>query len=75
MADTGDIRKGLCMDYNNDIYVVTDFQHVKPARGAAFVRTTMKSMTSGKSVENTLIRSQNRCCSGRTEKVSIFIQR
>jgi elongation factor P len=54
MADTGDIRKGLCMDYNNDIYVVTDFQHVKPARGAAFVRTTMKSMTSGKSVENTL---------------------
>ncbi|HMY84769.1 MAG TPA: elongation factor P [Saprospiraceae bacterium] len=53
MADTGDIRKGLCIDYNNDIYVVTDFQHVKPARGAAFVRTTLKSMTTGKSLENT----------------------
>jgi elongation factor P len=53
MADTGDIRKGLCIDYNNDIYVVTDFQHVKPARGAAFVRSTLKSMTNGKTVENT----------------------
>lgn len=53
MADTGDIRKGLCIDYNNDIYAVTDFQHVKPARGAAFVRSTLKSMTTGKTVENT----------------------
>ena len=53
MADTGDIRKGLCIDYNNDIFAITDFQHVKPARGAAFVRTTMKSMTNGKVVENT----------------------
>ncbi|HQW12727.1 MAG TPA: elongation factor P [Saprospiraceae bacterium] len=53
MADTGDIKKGLCMDYNNDIYAVTDFQHVKPARGAAFVRTTLKSMTTGKVMENT----------------------
>ncbi len=53
MADTGDIRKGLCIDYNHDIYIVTDFQHVKPARGAAFVRTSMKSMTNGKTLENT----------------------
>jgi elongation factor P len=53
MADTGDIRKGLCIDYNNDIYTIVDFQHVKPARGAAFVRTTMKSMTNGKVNENT----------------------
>ena len=53
MADTGDIRKGLCIDYNHDIFVITDFQHVKPARGAAFVRTSMKSMTNGKTLENT----------------------
>ena len=53
MADTGDIRKGLCIDYNNDIFIITDFQHVKPARGAAFVRTSMKSMTNGKTLENT----------------------
>lgn len=53
MADTGDIRKGLCIDYNNDIFTVTDFQHVKPARGAAFVRSTLKSMTTGKTIENT----------------------
>ena len=53
MADTGDIRKGLCIDHNHDIFVITDFQHVKPARGAAFVRTSMKSMTNGKTLENT----------------------
>jgi len=53
MANTSDIRNGLCMNYNNDIYVVVEFQHVKPGKGNAFVRTRLKSMTSGKVVENT----------------------
>lgn len=53
MANTSDIKKGLCLDYNNDIWVVVDFQHVKPGKGNAFVRTTLKSMTSGKVVDNT----------------------
>lgn len=53
MASTSDIRKGFCFRYNNDIYKVTEFLHVKPARGPAFVRTKMKSVTTGKVLENT----------------------
>ncbi|MBK8955042.1 MAG: elongation factor P [Saprospiraceae bacterium] len=53
MANTSDIRNGLCINFNNDIYVVVEFQHVKPGKGNAFVRTKLKSMTSGRVVENT----------------------
>jgi elongation factor P len=53
MANTSDIRNGMCMDYNNDIWTVVEFQHVKPGKGAAFVRTKLKSLTKGKVVENT----------------------
>ena len=53
MANTSDIRNGLCIEYNNDIYSVVEFLHVKPGKGAAFVRTKLKSLTSGKVIENT----------------------
>jgi elongation factor P len=53
MATTADIRKGLCLEFNNDIYYIVDFQHVKPGKGNAFVRTKLKSLTSGKVVDNT----------------------
>lgn len=53
MASTSDIRNGLCIRYNNDIYKVTEFLHVKPGKGPAFVRTKLKSVTTGKVVENT----------------------
>lgn len=53
MASSGDIKKGLCMEYNNDIYTVVEFQHVKPGKGAAFVRTKMKSVTNGRVIDNT----------------------
>ncbi len=53
MANTSDIKKGLCMNFNNDIYYVVDFQHVKPGKGNAFVRTKLKSVTTGKVVDNT----------------------
>lgn len=53
MATTSDIRKGLCIHYNNDIYKVIEFLHVKPGKGPAFVRTKLKSVTSGKVVDNT----------------------
>ena len=53
MASTADIKKGLCIEYSNDIYSVVDFQHVKPGKGAAFVRTKLKSVTNGKVVDNT----------------------
>lgn len=53
MASTADIRNGLCIEYNNDIFSVVEFQHVKPGKGAAFVRTKLKSVTSGKVLDNT----------------------
>ncbi len=53
MASTSDIRKGLCINYNNDIYKIIDFLHVKPGKGPAFVRTKLKSLTTGKVIDNT----------------------
>ncbi|RMB57352.1 elongation factor P [Dokdonia sinensis] len=53
MASTSDIRNGLCIHYNNDIYKIVEFLHVKPGKGPAFVRTKMKSVTSGKVLDNT----------------------
>lgn len=53
MATTADFKNGLCLEYNNDLYTIVEFQHVKPGKGPAFVRTKLKSMTTGKVVENT----------------------
>ena len=53
MATTSDIRKGLCIKYNNDIYKIVEFLHVKPGKGPAFVRTKLKSVTNGKVLDNT----------------------
>lgn len=53
MASTSDIRNGLCIRYNHDIYKVIEFLHVKPGKGPAFVRTKLKSVTNGKVVDNT----------------------
>jgi len=53
MANTSDIKNGLCIDYNNDIFSVVEFQHVKPGKGNAFVRTKLKSLTTGKVLDNT----------------------
>lgn len=53
MATTSDIRNGLCIRYNNDIYKIIEFLHVKPGKGPAFVRTKLKSVTSGKVLDNT----------------------
>jgi elongation factor P len=53
MASTSDIRKGLCIRYNNDIYKIIEFLHVKPGKGPAFVRTKLKSVTNGKVLDNT----------------------
>ncbi len=53
MATTADFKNGLCLEYNNDLYTIVEFQHVKPGKGPAFVRTKLKSMTTGKVIENT----------------------
>ncbi len=53
MATTAEFRNGLCIDFNNDLYVITEFQHVKPGKGNAFVRTKLKSLKTGRTLENT----------------------
>ena len=53
MASTSDIRNGLCIRYNHDIFKIIEFLHVKPGKGPAFVRTKMKSVTNGKVIDNT----------------------
>jgi len=54
MASTSDIKNGLCIRHNNDIFKVIEFQHVKPGKGPAFVRTRLKSLTTGKQLDNTI---------------------
>ena len=53
MANTSDIRNGLCINWNNDIYSIVEFQHVKPGKGNAFVRTKLKSISTGKNIDYT----------------------
>ena len=53
MASTSDFRNGLCLEFNNGLYTIVQFQHVKPGKGPAFVRTKLKSLTTGKVIENT----------------------
>ncbi len=53
MATTSDIRNGLCIKHNNDIFKIIEFLHVKPGKGPAFVRTKLKSLSTGKVLENT----------------------
>ena len=47
MASTSDIKNGLCIEYNGNLYFVTEFQHVKPGKGPAFVRTKLKNVVTG----------------------------
>lgn len=53
MASTSDIRNGLCIRYNHDIFKIIEFLHVKPGKGPAFVRTKLRSVTTGKVIDNT----------------------
>ena len=53
MATTQDFRNGLVIEYNNDLYIIVQFQHVKPGKGPAFVRTKLKSLKNGRVIENT----------------------
>lgn len=53
MATTADIKNGLVIEFNHDLFSVVEFQHVKPGKGPAFVRTKLKSITTGKVIDNT----------------------
>lgn len=51
MISAGEFRNGLTIQYENNIYSVLEFQHVKPGKGAAFVRTKLKNLKSGAVIE------------------------
>ncbi len=53
MASPNDIKKGVVILQNGDPWVVTEFQHINPGKGAAFVRTRIKNLKSGKTLEQT----------------------
>ncbi len=53
MYSTPDFRKGLKIEINGEPFTIVDFLHVKPGKGGAFVRTTLKSLTSGNVLERT----------------------
>lgn len=53
MASTTDFKNGMCIVYNKDLYTIVSFQHVKPGKGPAFVRTKLKNVKSGKVIDNT----------------------
>jgi elongation factor P len=53
MATTADFRNGLVIEFNNDLYTIVSFQHVKPGKGPAFVRTKLKSIKTGRVLDNT----------------------
>lgn len=53
MATTSDFKNGLCIEYNGELYTIVEFQHVKPGKGPAFVRTKLKNLKTGKVLPNT----------------------
>ncbi|AZI57464.1 elongation factor P [Nakamurella antarctica] len=53
MASTNDLKNGLVLNLEGQLWTVTEFQHVKPGKGPAFVRTTLKHVMTGKVVDKT----------------------
>ncbi len=53
MITAGEFRKGVTMEWDGGVWIVVDFQHVKPGKGAAFVRTKIKNVMTGAVVERT----------------------
>jgi elongation factor P len=53
MATTADIKNGMCLDIEGQYYFITEFLHVKPGKGPAFVRTKMKNVVTGRTLDRT----------------------
>jgi elongation factor P len=53
MASTADFRNGLVIEFNDDLYIIVQFQHVKPGKGPAFIRTKLRSIKTGRVIDNT----------------------
>ena len=60
MISAGDFRNGITIEYDNNVYQIIEFQHVKPGKGAAFVRTKLKNIKSGGVVEKTFRPTEKR---------------
>ena len=67
MISAGDFRNGITIEYDNNVYQIIEFQHVKPGKGAAFVRTKLKNIKSGGVVEKTF-RPTEKCPTARIER-------
>ena len=67
MISAGDFRNGVTIEYDNNIYQIIEFQHVKPGKGAAFVRTKLKNIKSGGVVEKTF-RPSEKCPQARIDR-------
>ncbi len=76
MVSAGDFKKGLTIEIDGQVWVIVDFQHVKPGKGAAFVRTKMKNIMQGNVLEKTFNPSEKVPQSACGDKGhGIFIQR
>lgn len=53
MISAGEFKNGITVELDGGIFIITDFQHVKPGKGAAFVRSTLKNLETGATVEKT----------------------
>lgn len=67
MVSAGDFRNGLTIELDNGIYQVIEFQHVKPGKGAAFVRTKLRNIKSGGVTEKTF-RPTEKCPQAHIER-------
>lgn len=68
MILAGDFRNGVTFEMEGSVYKVVEFQHVKPGKGAAFVRTTLKNVITGKNIEKTFNPSE------KVEEAQVTIQ-
>jgi|TARA_R110000737_G_scaffold17480_2_gene35186 elongation factor P len=81
MANTSDIKNGLCIKFNDKLCQIIEFQHVKPGKGPAFVRTKMRQIETGKVLDNTfsaghkidIVRIENREYQYLYEEADFFI--
>lgn len=81
MANTSDIKNGLCIKFNDKLCQIIEFQHVKPGKGPAFVRTKMRQIETGKVLDNTfsaghkidIVRIENRDYQYLFEETDYFI--
>ena len=70
MSSAGDFRNGITIEFDNNIYQIIEFQHVKPGKGAAFVRTKLKNIINGGVVERTF-RPTEKCPQARIDRKDI----